>query len=104
MILRGEHGVTRLAACMADNGICKPESIELLAILKELQICSAMGINKLILESDYLLMVKEYLYGGSSLSELGIIVTEIKRIQAMFEDCKLQHVYKEQDRPAPYSC
>lgn len=56
--------------------------------------------GKLILESDCLLMIKECLSSGNSFSKYESMVTKIKRLQASFESCKLQHIYKEQYRLA----
>lgn len=54
MILRDENGETIQAASIAELGVKEPEDLELLAILKGLQLCLRMGIKKIIIESDCL--------------------------------------------------
>ncbi|XP_035545034.1 uncharacterized protein LOC118348152 [Juglans regia] len=59
VILRDDKGGVILLACKKENEINDPLEIELLAILRGLQICLPLGIPQLVIESDYLLLVDE---------------------------------------------
>ncbi|XP_042988629.1 uncharacterized protein LOC122316158 [Carya illinoinensis] len=59
VILRDEHGDVIMAASILEPNGANPESVELLAIFHGLQLCATMGISKLIVECDCLLMEKE---------------------------------------------
>lgn len=61
-----------------------------------------MGVNKLILESDCLFMIKECLSSATSISEIGPLVTEIKKLQETFVECQFQHAYREHNRLAHF--
>lgn len=70
-VLRNENGEIVLAASKIKNEVHELEDIELLAIFRGLQICANMGIQKLIIESDSLLIVNEVKANGASSSMLG---------------------------------
>lgn len=56
-----------------------------------------MGIRKIILKSDCLLMIQLCnLEGGMHpSSEVGVLAKEIHELVKAFDTCKLQHVYRE---------
>lgn len=86
-ILRDSQGVTCLAASLPEEGICEPKSIELTVILQSLQIFLGMFINKLILESDCLFILLECQSRVQPFSDMGSIVSEIRKLKDHFEDC-----------------
>ncbi|XP_041026966.1 uncharacterized protein LOC121267170 [Juglans microcarpa x Juglans regia] len=63
-ILRSSSSKVIMAASMKENGANDSMEIELLAILRGLQICIPMGIDELIIESDLLLIVNELIGAG----------------------------------------
>lgn len=56
-----------------------------------------MGIIRLITKSDSLLIFKERQGICQSSSILGNLVIEIKRIHVELDDCRIQHIYREQN-------
>lgn len=102
LILRGHLRCTRLTCSMVVGGICEPKIIELLAILRGLQIVSSMGIRKLIVESNCLLMIQICISKDSvhACSEIGILVDEIHGILSILNAGNIQHVYKEYNKLA----
>lgn len=96
LLLRDELGGTRLAGSMAMRDICDPKIIEPLAILRGLQLVSGLGIKKLILESDCLLMIQVCISSDTAhvCLEIGVMVNEMHRVLLRFDDCMLQHVYR----------
>lgn len=103
LILRDANGETQMEASIPKEGICELAEVELVAIMRGLQLCACLGINKLILESDCLFMLQECMSNTISYTELGSLVIEIKNIQAnqpiFYEDNKLQHVFREHNKP-----
>lgn len=102
LILRNAVGKTQLSVCMAEAGICEPNQIELLAILRGLQIYLGLGIRKSILESDCLQMINECLSRVTSYSKTGSMVVELRKIQTSFTNCILQHTYREHNEVAHF--
>lgn len=100
LILRYEKGDFRLAASVSEKEVQDPETIELLAILRGLQIGSRMGFRKIIVEGDCLLMIRACQSDQASTSMLGNIVLEIKQLQRDFEKCRFKHTFREQNVPA----
>lgn len=86
VILRNAEGNTLFAASLAERGEREPKDIELLAIFRGLQICLRMGIRRIMVESDCLLMIQEYQAKGTLTSILGHLILEIKRLQEDFEE------------------
>lgn len=78
-----------LATTKVEQAINAHEDIELLAEFRWLHICSSMGIRKIIIESDCLLMVREIQDAGRSTSMLGNIDAKIKRVQSFFKDYEI---------------
>lgn len=99
MILWDAQGETRFIASIPEEGISSPEEVEFVAILRGLQFCAGMEINKLILESDCSLMLKECLSAIIPLYEVGSLVIEIKKMQEGFVECQLQLIFREQNKP-----
>lgn len=63
-----------MAASKAKVEVIVPEDIELLVVFWGLQLCVPMGIIKLIIESDCLLMVRDLQASAKSSSSLGILL------------------------------
>lgn len=57
IVLRDANSEIVMAASKVENAVNDPKAIELLAILRGLQLCANMGIQKLIIKSDCLLVV-----------------------------------------------
>lgn len=61
------------------------------------------GDTKMMLESDSLFMILECQSKINNYSEMCSLIAEIRSLQARFEDCQLQHVYREQNIPTHLS-
>ncbi|XP_042958214.1 uncharacterized protein LOC122293826 [Carya illinoinensis] len=77
-ILRDNLGRVLLAASTAERAVEDPEQIELLALLRGLQFCAGMGINKIEVESDCLLVIEALQQDSMSNSTFGDLYSEIK--------------------------
>ncbi|XP_042939486.1 uncharacterized protein LOC122274515 [Carya illinoinensis] len=91
-VLRDERGEMVLAMSKAEHELHDPESVELVAILRGLQFILQLGIRKIVLESDSLLMVEALKANQDSLSLQGNMLKEVKNMMNCFEEKKVQHV------------
>lgn len=86
---------------MSVEGISELEIIELLAISRGMQLIAGLGIWKIIIKSDYLLMIQlcNSIDSVHPCSEVGVLVANIQELMKLYEACKLQHVYQEYNKP-----
>lgn len=99
MVLRDGLGNFRFGASMGMQEVNEPEEVELMPIFRGLQFCAMLGIAIIILESDCLLMVNKCNVDDPDNSRLGILVLEIKKTKAHFEECTIEHVMREPNVP-----
>ncbi|KAF5444777.1 hypothetical protein F2P56_033882 [Juglans regia] len=92
IILRDANGEVLLTASKKEKEVNDPAEVELLAMLRGLQLCPPLGIEELIMESDSLLMVTQVQAVEEYWSLLGNIVKEIKLLMKRFRRCTIQHV------------
>ncbi|CAI9753117.1 unnamed protein product [Fraxinus pennsylvanica] len=94
-VLRDSSGKVILA--MSKTEICVEESevIELLAILRGLQLCVNMGIPYLMVESDSKLVIEALHTDNMIHSSLGGLYREAKLLATRFVHCKFSHIYRE---------
>ncbi|KAF5443558.1 hypothetical protein F2P56_036105, partial [Juglans regia] len=59
MVLRDSTGKVVMATFVAESAVLEPSTIELLAVFRGLQMCLPLGVPKLIVESDCLVIVQE---------------------------------------------
>lgn len=86
MVLHNDQRAFCFSACVGLHEVNELIEIELMAILRELQLCASMGISKLLVESNYLLMIKLCNKENAKNSKFGVLVSEIKNIQSRFEE------------------
>ncbi|KAF5478058.1 hypothetical protein F2P56_004648, partial [Juglans regia] len=91
VILRDDKGEVILSACKKENDINDHLEIELIAILRGLQICLPLGIPQLVIESDSLLLVDEIQNDKAPRSLHGNLVTQIKQLMQRLQKCFIQH-------------
>ncbi|XP_041016296.1 uncharacterized protein LOC121258801 [Juglans microcarpa x Juglans regia] len=91
-VVRDDHGQVIMAVSKTEPEVSKAESVELLAMLRGLQFSSQMGLSKIILESDSLILVEALQVEGESLLVLGNLISEVKRMLHQFQEAKVQHV------------
>lgn len=94
MILGDIRGEVILAATISENQLQQLESIESLAILRGLQMCSHLGIQHLILESDCQVVVNELRGAAPSFYSLGNIFLDIQAFMATFQLCEISFYYR----------
>lgn len=95
-------GTTYFSTCIVEEGLCEPDEIELMAILRRLQLYLGMGMRKLILESDHLSIITACLSRDVSFLKIGSMVTKVQQIQISFKDRQLQHMYREHNNLAHF--
>lgn len=92
MILRDTEGTILLPTSMKESKPGDPAEIEMVAMLHGLQLCIPMSIEKLILESDSLLMVNHMNEDTKPWSLFGNIIKETRQLSTRFKSCIVQHV------------
>ncbi|XP_040987646.1 uncharacterized protein LOC121235362 [Juglans microcarpa x Juglans regia] len=92
LILRDSYGKMVMTTTISEIEVNEPATIELLAVLRGLQLCIPLGIPKLIIESDYLLMVQELQAAYDTFSANGNLVMEVKSLMNYFQEVSIEHV------------
>ncbi|KAF5468867.1 hypothetical protein F2P56_012979 [Juglans regia] len=78
----------------------EPKAVELKAIFRDLQLCVSMGISRIQVESDCLLVVEALEQNTMDGSLLGLLYWEIKSLSSCFVDCSYVYVPREGNRAA----
>ncbi|XP_042977409.1 uncharacterized protein LOC122308235 [Carya illinoinensis] len=99
-VLRDGKREMVMAVSKAENELHDPESMELIVMLRRLQFILQLGISKIILESDSLLMVEALNANQESLSLQGNLLKEVRSLLHCFEDQKVQHVCRSRNQVA----
>lgn len=99
LIIHASLGVTLQSLCCDETGIQESADIECLAILRGLQFCLGMEFKRLIVKSDQLSMVQACNSDVLTFLEMSSMIIEIKRCSVYFEECLIQHIYREQNMP-----
>lgn len=95
MILQDHTSSLYFAASIGISKFHEPKVIELLDILRGLQFCLMRCIVCLIIESDCQLMVQECNGDSSLTSRLGILMEEIRKLNAHFGSCDITNTPRE---------
>lgn len=80
-----------MVGSIAESNVANSKSIEVLVILRNLQLCMHRGISNLIIENDYRLLVEEISSAETPNSTLGNILLDIKDLMSHFINCKIQY-------------
>lgn len=91
-IVPDHRGRPTMATNIAEQNVTNPESIEVLAIFKSLQLCLHQGIPRLIIESDCLLLMEEIQSQDSPNSILNNILLDIKDLMYHLIECQIQNL------------
>lgn len=102
MILRNEVGDLLLAASLKERTIQNPKTIEAIAILKGLQLCSQLEIPNLVVESDCQSIVQMLNDPAESKSPIGNVIQEIRTLMGNFQTCTPQFCYRQSIKAAHY--
>ncbi|KAF5475196.1 hypothetical protein F2P56_007026 [Juglans regia] len=92
VVVRDENGQVVMTVSKSEHEVIEAESVELLAMFRGLQFSSQLGINKIILEIDNLLLVETLQASEESLSMLGNLISEVKNMLKQFQEHQVQHV------------
>ncbi|KAF5462687.1 hypothetical protein F2P56_018674 [Juglans regia] len=99
-ILRDDKGKVLMAALKAESEVEEPEAVELIVVLRGLQLCVSMGISRIQVESDCLLVVEALEHNNMAGSLLGLLYQDIKSISSCFVECSFVYVPREGNRAA----
>ncbi|XP_042942894.1 uncharacterized protein LOC122277073 [Carya illinoinensis] len=92
LILRDSTGTVVMAATISETEVNDPSTIELLAILRGMQMCIPLGIPKLMVESDCLMLVNELQSSQAPSSVNSNLVMEVKNLMSCFHEVLFEHV------------
>ncbi|CAI9786406.1 unnamed protein product [Fraxinus pennsylvanica] len=92
VVLRDATGGVLRTATKREDVVDEAATIEALAILRGLQLCIPLGIRKLVIESDCLLLVQELQASSNSLANAGNIIADVKQLLSRFKEVQIQHV------------
>ena len=100
MVIRDNNGAV-LASCLEKlHQAYKPEEVEALAALKAVTLACDLGFRKAILEGDSLSLIKALKSTEDSLSPIGLLVDDVKRVASSFERLVYSHVKRNGNRVA----
>ncbi|XP_041024508.1 uncharacterized protein LOC121265073 [Juglans microcarpa x Juglans regia] len=100
VILRDYQGKVLLLASGRENFVQDPIEIELLAILRGLQLCIPMDIPELIVESDSLLSVQAIQSMEDPMSMQGNLIYAIKDLMKSLPKVSVQHANRLSNKAA----
>ena len=89
-----------MAASKAESEVEELEAVELIAVLRGLQLCVSMGISRIQVESDCLLVVEALEHNNMAGSLLGLLYQDIKSISSCFVECSFVYVPRKGNRVA----
>ncbi|XP_041020420.1 uncharacterized protein LOC121262052 [Juglans microcarpa x Juglans regia] len=93
-VLRDEKGNVLMAISKSKHELHEPTSVELLAMLRGLKFILHLGISKVVLECDCLLMVEVLANSEDSLSSQGNLLKEVRNLLSHFNEYQVQHVIR----------
>ncbi|XP_042944784.1 uncharacterized protein LOC122278665 [Carya illinoinensis] len=91
VVLRDDKGKVTFAASKPEDAIADPMEIELIAILRGIQLCIPLGIVELQIESDALLVIEELKKDGKSSTLWSSLIHEIKTLLSSFPAWSIQY-------------
>lgn len=104
IILRDSQCEVLMATSKKEFEVKDPTEIELLAIFRGLQLCELLGLQELVIESDYLLKVTELKQEQGSFAFLDNIIAEIKRIDEEIPELQCAACWKIGQLSCPSAC
>ncbi|XP_041004081.1 uncharacterized protein LOC121249435 [Juglans microcarpa x Juglans regia] len=94
VVLRDDKGKLVMPASKIENEVENPSTIELVALLRGLQLIVHLGFSKLVVESDCMLLVQELNKEQDFLSADGNLIIEAKSLLKHFQEVEVQHVHR----------
>lgn len=99
--MRDELGAARWCGRMLVEGNCELDIIELMVILRDIQLVSNMGIQKLMVERNCLLMIQQCASAGNAhpSSKVEVLAKKIMELSKTFNKCRFACAYRELNKP-----
>ncbi|KAF5455283.1 hypothetical protein F2P56_024878 [Juglans regia] len=94
VVLRDDKGKLVMATSKIENEVDNPSTIELLALLRGLQLVVYLGFSKLVVESDCMLLVQELKNEQDSLLANDNLIMEAKSLLQHFQEVEVQYVHR----------
>ncbi|XP_042988759.1 uncharacterized protein LOC122316293 [Carya illinoinensis] len=91
LVLRDSKGAVVMAVTFLEREVDEPATIELLAVLRGLQLCFPLEIPKLAIESDCLLLVWALQTEYETFSSNGNLLKETKALMSCFHEVCIDH-------------
>ncbi|XP_042974648.1 uncharacterized protein LOC122306281 [Carya illinoinensis] len=92
VILRDCKGKVLMSVSKREHEVNNAIRIKMLAILRGLQLSAHLGIHHLIVESDSLILVQELQESEPSMSMVGNVIKDTKKLKNCFQSCEVRHV------------
>lgn len=99
-LVRNHAGNMALPACIFEKNVDNLVVIEVLAIIRSLQLCMHHGFTNIIIESNCLLLVEEILAPAAPCSALDNIISDISNLMHYFISCSIQYTSRDRNRAA----
>lgn len=93
-VIRDEVGALRGAMAIPCVIPLSPLATEALALLNGLKYCRELGVSKIEIEGDALTVLQALDATGVDLSEIGVVIEEVKLVMLDFEMVSWKHVKK----------
>ncbi|XP_042979946.1 uncharacterized protein LOC122310130 [Carya illinoinensis] len=92
LVLRDSRGAVVMATTVFEREVYEPATIELVVVLRGLQLCFPLRIPKLAIESDYLLLVQALQTEYETFSSNGNLLKGTKALMSYFQEVCIDHV------------
>ncbi|XP_004309283.1 PREDICTED: putative ribonuclease H protein At1g65750-like [Fragaria vesca subsp. vesca] len=100
VILRNEHGIFQAGASRAYVQLTSPFHAELNALLDGMRLAECLHHDRVIFETDCLMLTQALQQQDVDLSSLGDTIVDVKEIMSRHVDFRVAHIYCEANRVA----
>ncbi|XP_042950031.1 uncharacterized protein LOC122282138 [Carya illinoinensis] len=94
VILRDHNGDVVVVVSKVEREVSSAEFIEVIALLRGLQLCAQWGVPKIILKSNSLILVNSLNESSKCLTDFDFILQDFRRLVNGFEEARLEHVHR----------
>ena len=94
IILRNEHGIFQAAANKAYVQVTSPFHSELNALLDGLRLAETLDLDRVLFETDCLMLIQALQQQDLDLSNMGSIIAEMKDLLSKHAEFRIAHVYR----------
>jgi hypothetical protein len=100
IIARDHTGSVLFAVCASRPHVTEPTTAEAVAVWKLADVCSSLGLSKIVLEGDSLEVVKALQMEGPCWSRFGIMINDIKILLNSLQEWCVCHVKRMENMAA----